>query len=105
MMPFTYKCPRCGFMEESQEPPAFIHICYKCGKIDIPLYSVDLDYVRPENVIAFLQGELRRRELRDKVKVKLFWTDRTGKKCEVSKMTKTHVRNIIRRVEKYCIKF
>lgn len=101
MLPFVYKCPKCGTLQESQEPPIDIHICYSCGRVDIPLYSVDLDRIKPQGIIKFLEQELIRRNKKRKVKVKLYWTDRTGEKIEVSKMTRIHVENIIRRVKKY----
>ena len=102
MLPFVYKCNKCGFLERSQEPPSNIKICYKCGKVDIPLYSIDLDYIKPKEIVKLLENELIRRNKRRTVRVKLLWTDRTGQKTEVSKMTRLHVENIIRRVKK-CI--
>lgn len=101
MLPFIYKCKKCGFLLESQEPPSIIHICYNCGAIDIPLFIIDLDLVRPEGIIKLLENELRRRCKKQKVGVKLLWTDRTGTKVEVSKMTESHVKNILKRVKKF----
>ena len=100
MFPFVYKCPKCGFTEESQEPPLQIHICYKCGRVDIPLYSIDLDYIKPKGVVKLLENELKRRRLGQRPRVKMYWTNRFGEKSEVSKMTKVHVENILRRVKK-----
>ncbi len=101
MLPFVYRCKKCGTFQESQEPPSVIHICYTCGTIDIPLFLVDLDLVRPEGIIKLLENELRRRCRKQKVGVKLLWTDRTGTKVEVSKMTESHVKNILKRVKKF----
>lgn len=101
MLPFVYRCKKCGSFQESNDPPYFIQICYKCGAIDMPLYSVDLDYLKPSSVIKFLEEELKRRKLKEKPKIKLFWTDRTGNKVEVSKMTRIHVNNILRRVKRF----
>lgn len=101
MMPFVYRCRKCGSLQESNDPPSVIHFCYNCGVIDVPLHSVDLDFLKPQGVIKLLEMDIRRRNLGRKPKVKLFWTDRTGVKTEVSKMTRLHVENIIRRVKKF----
>ena len=101
MLPFTYKCSKCGALQESQEPPVNVHICYTCGKVDIPLYSIDLDYIKPEGIIKLLEQELIRRDKRKRPRVKMYWTDRLGERAEVSKMSRLHVENILRRVKKY----
>lgn len=102
MFPFKYKCKICGNIQDEQQSPCeFVSICNKCGKVDIPLYSIDLFYIKPKGIVKLLKAELKRRDERAKVRVKLLWTDRTGNKIEISKCTRSHVQNIIKMVNKF----
>lgn len=102
-MMFKYKCPVCGKIQESSEPPKIIHTCYYCGKVDIPLYSADLFYLKPEAIIKICEDELLRRKLKNSIKVHFFWTDRNGESCEISKLATGHIKNIIGRMKKMVV--
>lgn len=103
-MIFQYKCPVCHRIQESSEVPNIIHICCYCGKIDIPLYSANLFYVKPEAVVKICEDELLRRENKKSVRVHFIWTDRNGKECDISKLSKGHIRGIIGMMKKMIIK-
>lgn len=99
-MMFKYKCPACGKIQESSQPPKIIHTCYYCGKVDIPLYAADLFYLKPSPIIRIIENELLRRDLKDSVKVHFYWTDRRGEKQEISKLSTEHLKGIIGRMKK-----
>ena len=102
MLPFKYRCTTCGHIQEEERGPyQFIPVCNKCGRVDMPLYSVDLFYVKPEGIIKLLKNELERRNAKRRVKVKLFWTNNKGEQVEISKCSRSHVENIIRMVSKF----
>lgn len=103
MLPFKYKCQYCGNIQEEQDSPDNIIICNKCGKVDIRLYSIDLFYVKPEDIIKLLRADLKRRHEKRKPRVKLLWTDNTGNKVEISKCHYKHVENIIKMVSKFVV--
>lgn len=99
-MMFKYKCPVCGKIQESSQPPKIIHTCYYCGKVDIPLYAADLFYLKPAPVVRILENELLRRDIDEPVKIHFYWTDRNNNKQDISKLSTPHLRNIIGRMKK-----
>lgn len=105
---FKYKCKKCGKIIESDMPPRHIQICDLCGAIDIPLYSVDLYYVKPQFSIKIIEDELLRRDMNieygEYERPHFIWTDKKGKKVEISKMSSTHLRNIISFLEAILLK-
>lgn len=102
MFPFKYKCKACGNIQDEQQwPHQFIPICNKCGRVDMPLYSVDLFYIKPEGIVKLLKDDLKRREEKRKPTVKFLWTDRRGEQVEISKCSRSHVENIIKMVSKF----
>ena len=99
-MMFEYKCPVCHKIQESSEPPVFIHFCAYCGKADIPLYSANLYYVKPEKIIKICESELLRRKKGEPVCVHYIWTDRNGKDCDISKLSLGHIKGIMGMMKK-----
>lgn len=97
---FTYKCPVCGGTLETDRPPADIHICRYCGKIDISLYSAKLYRLDLKSISRILIDELARRKLKDKVGVIYFWKTREGEILKLHKMTTSHIENLQGLVER-----
>ena len=102
MLPFKYKCTACGHIQEEERGPyQFIPICNKCGRVDMPLYSIDLFYIKPESIVKLLEDDLRRRKEKRRPTLKLLWTNNKGEQVEISKCNYKHVENIIRMVSKF----
>lgn len=99
-MIFEYRCQRCGNIQESNDSPDVIHVCYYCGRVDIPLYSADLYYLDFDSILRILADELVRRKEKVPVKVKYYWTDKTGLRKPIHKLKTSHVEHIIGFVNK-----
>ena len=98
---YRYKCRTCGYIQDSNDPPQIIHICKSCGHVDIPLYAIDLyDCNNIPYIIRVLKAEQQRRAEKDSVGVIYYWKTREGEVMKISKMTRSHLENTIKMLER-----
>ena len=98
---YHYKCWTCGNIQDSNDPPQIIHICDECGKVDIPLYAIDLyDSVDIPYIIRILKAEQQRRAYYDPVGIKYYWKTMKDEVLPIHKMSASHLENTIRMLER-----
>lgn len=98
---YKYKCKICGNIQNSDDPPQTIHICDECGKVDIPLYAIDLyDSVDIPYIIRILKAEQQRRVYDDPVGIKYYWKTMKDEVLPIHKMSTSHLENTIKMLER-----
>ena len=93
MYKYEYKCPKCKRIYKSNQEPQQILIC-DCGKVDIPLYSINLRYCYP-TLIETLMNEKPNKKL-----PRYKWVTKDDKELYIDEMTKQHKQNILKLLER-----
>lgn len=88
MKKFEYRCPICGKIYSSDQSPQHIFIC-DCGKVDIPLYSINLRSLYPDEVETIILHSFKH-------DVRYKWVTKDGRALYLDEMSETHKKNILR---------
>ena len=86
-MKYEYKCPICGTIYKSNQEPQQIFIC-GCGKVDIPLYSINLRYCSTDKCLKILK------DIPDCPRYK--WVSKDKREFYVDEMPQSYKDNLIR---------